>query len=257
MNLLRAFETVRRKNEAALLAYHVAGYPTLSDSMRVFRTLAEGGADILEVGVPFSDPIADGPAIQSASACALRRGATLRAIVQGFAGSGIHAPCVLMSYINPLLAYGIPRLFGDLKQAGFCGLIVPDLPPEEASGWIQQSERHGLDMVFLVTPVSGPGRIRFITSRSRGFIYAVSVTGTTGARNSLPGDLSAFLARVRRFSDLPVAVGFGISTPDQVRAVSRSADGAVVGSRIVEAVRRGEDVRRLVANLKRATRAKS
>ncbi len=256
MSLTRTFETLREKNEAALIAYHMAGYPTLPDSMRVFRALAAGGADILEVGVPFSDPIADGPTIQAAGTRALQRGSTLKAIVKAFAETGIEAPRVLMSYINPLMAYGIPRLFADLKQAGFCGLIVPDLPAEEAAGWVRTSERYGLEMVFLVTPVSGPERIRLIVSRSRGFIYGVSVTGTTGMRSGLPKNLRVFLAQIRRFTDLPVAVGFGVSTPDQIRAVCRSADGAIVGSRIVEAVRRGENVKRLAADLKKATRVK-
>jgi tryptophan synthase alpha chain len=259
MNILEAFERSKGRNECALVAYAMAGYPDLEQSMRLVQDLSDCGADLIEIGFPFSDPVADGPTLQNAGTEALRRGVTLDRLFEAARGLRTDKPLILMSYLNPLLAAGEAGLLAGMKKAGFRGLVIPDLPVEECESWSSAAREYGIDLILLATPVSGPGRLRTIISRSRGFLYCVSLAGTTGARTSLPEDLSAFLSSVRRETardgkpGLPIAVGFGISTPEHIRMLRDQADGVIVASRIIDAVGKGEDVKGLVTGLKKAT----
>jgi tryptophan synthase alpha chain len=249
----RTFDRLRERDEMALVPYLVAGYPTLDESLSQLQRIAASGADLVELGVPFSDPIADGPTIQQAAVRALQGGARLSRILQGIDRLRLPVPVILMSYLNPLLAHGRDEVLADMEAVGVSGLIVPDLPLEEATPWRESARRHGIDLVLLIAPTTSDERAREIAARSDGFVYYVSVTGTTGARESLSPQLLPSLSRLRERIDTPLAVGFGISEPEQVRSLRGRADGAVVGSRIVEAIRQGEDVADLVNRLKQAT----
>ena len=257
MNIRETFLHLRQKGEMALIPYLTAGYPTLVDSMAHVRLMAEHGADIIEIGVPFSDPIADGPTIQYSSQVALRQGVTVHDILSALHRIDVPLPIVLMSYLNPLLAYGRERLLGDMREAGVCGLIVPDLPLEEAQEWVEGSKANGISLVGMVAPTSTDERIEAIARHCDAFIYCVSVTGITGVRRDLHPGLEQLLTKVKSITDTPVAVGFGISNPEQIRALRGKADGVVVGSRLIEAVRNGESLADLIENLKDATRSKS
>ena len=248
------FAALRRRGEMALIPYVTAGYPTLDASMRALREIADCGADLVELGVPFSDPVADGPTIQRASQKALENGVRLAAILEAVERTDFGVPPLLMSYLNPLLSYGRERVLSDMSRAGFAGLIVPDLPVEESGRWSGTAAAHGIDLVLLLAPTSSDARAAKIAARSRGFVYHVSVTGTTGVREGLADDLLVSLSRTKRLTDTPVAVGFGISTAEQIRRLRGVADGVVVGSRIVDALQRGEDPGALIRELKQATR---
>ena len=211
----------------------------------------------MELGVPFCDPIADGPTIQAASQAALESGARLPDILDAVRPLELPVPVSLMSYLNPLLAFGRERLLDSMAECGIAGLIVPDLPVEEAETWVAATARRGVDLTLLVAPTSTPDRIRRIAELSQGFLYYVSVTGVTGAREALPHDLFDSLRTLRELTDKPVAVGFGLSSAAQIASLRGRADGAVVGSRIVEAIRRGEDLPTLIRELKQATRSTS
>ncbi len=246
VRLTDVFRRLRASGAMAFIPYLTAGYPSLSVSMEMYRKFAEWGADIIEIGVPFSDPIADGPVIQRATHTALQQGVTLRDILAALRDTSIPAAKVLMSYLNPLLAYGRERLLADLRAVDVVGLIIPDLPVEEADVWWRSAREHDIDLVFLVAPTSTETRIRKIAARATGFLYCVSVTGTTGERDRLPAGLVRFLDRVRGFTDCPLAVGFGIRDPEQVKHLRGHADGVVVGSRIIRAIHEGEDVASLI-----------
>ena len=200
--------------------------------------LAAAGADIIEIGVPFSDPVADGEVIQRASERALRNGVTLRDALTCVAHAKQHidVPIVLFSYFNPLLQFGLDRLANEAKQAGVDAVLVTDLIPEEAEGWIETLRRHELDPIFLVAPTTSDERLARIARQARAFIYAVSRAGVTGARDEMTRDAETLVKRVRSATDLPVAVGFGVSTAAQVHEVWRFADAAVVGSAIVSEI---------------------
>jgi tryptophan synthase alpha chain len=232
----------------------MAGYPDVERSLQIITTVAEQGVDIIEIGVPFSDPVADGVTIEAAGQLALANGFSLSQFLIRLGELKIPRPLVLMSYLNPLLAYGRDKLLDDARSAGIRGMIVPDLPPEEAGEWLTASKEKQIDMVFLVAPTSTDDRIREIATSTRGFLYAVSVAGTTGVRTELDPKLPTFLARLKRITDNPVAVGFGISRPEHIRALHGHADGAVVGSRIVQAIHDHEDLTELITTLKNATR---
>lgn len=235
-----AFARARRSSRAAFIAYLTAGYPSLAATESLAASLAAGGVDLLELGVPFSDPIADGPTIQQASAEALRRGVTLRAILQTVRRIRRRTaiPLIAMSYANPLYQYGLRAFCRDAVAAGLDGVIVPDLPPEEAGELIRAARPARLATIFLAAPTSPIGRLRMIAAKSTGFIYCVSLTGVTGARRRLPSEILAHVRILKRLTPLPVAVGFGVSRPEQVRQLGRVADGIVVGSAIVEQVAR-------------------
>ncbi|MBN2030396.1 tryptophan synthase subunit alpha [bacterium] len=254
MKIQEQFDQLKSKHEMALIVYHTAGFPTLDASMAHIQLFEQNGADFIEIGIPFSDPIADGPTIQHASHVALQNGVTLKKIITSVAQINIRVPLVMMSYLNPLLAYGSESLFRDMSRAGFSGIIVPDLPVEESEEWVALSKSYGIDLIFLVTPTTSDQRIRLITDRSEGFIYCVSLTGITGVRNGLPPGLFDFTRRVKKATDKPLAVGFGFSTPEQIRMLQYQADGVIVGSRIVDAIDKKEDVTGLIRRLKSATK---
>jgi len=232
------FAELKRSGRGGFIPFITAGHPDLATTELLLIELAAAGADIIELGVPFSDPVADGEVIQRASERALRNGVTLGDALTCVAHAKQHidVPIVLFSYFNPLLKFGEDRLANDAKQAGVDAVLVTDLIPEEAEPWTETLIRHGLDPVFLVAPTTSDERLARIAQRARGFIYAVSRAGVTGARDEITRDAETLVKRVRSVSDLPVAVGFGISTAEQVREVWRFADAAVVGSAIVSQI---------------------
>ncbi len=254
MSLADVFAGTRAAGELAFVPYQTAGFPTLRQSLANVHALTRLGADLVEIGLPFSDPIADGPTIQHASNVALENGITPQAALDALVARPPEVPGVVMSYLNPLLAMPRDRMFGQLRDANVRGLIVPDLPPELGEEWERAGERCGVDLVYLLAPNSSPERVRLVAARSRGFIYAVAVVGTTGARAELYEGLPPLLEQIRGVTDVPVVVGFGISHPDHVRALHGLADGVVVASRLIEAMRRGEDWQQLARDLKAATR---
>jgi tryptophan synthase alpha chain len=219
------------------MPYFPLGYPDYAVSLDVLEALAKNGADLIEVGLAFSDPLADGPVVQQATQVALQNGITLGRALQGVAElrrRGVSIPLVLMGYYNPILAFGLERFARAAGQAGADGFIVPDLPPEEA-GELERAAGD-LPLIRMLAPTSPPERVQMVADGARGFIYLVSVAGVTGARSQLPPGLAELVARVRRSTALPVCVGFGISSPQQAGAVARLADGVIVGSACVRAV---------------------
>ena len=256
MTGIERIEQAFTKGRPAFMPYSVLGYPTSQAGLEVIRTLVDAGADLLELGVPFSDPLADGPTIQAATQRSLENGTTLKdclAMTAELRRQGINTPALLMGYINPIMSYGLEDFAADAAAAGVDGLIVPDLPPEEADELETTCASHGLAIVYLLAPTSTPDRIALVAKRSSGFIYLVSLTGVTGAREALPPDLTEFVARVRAQTDKPLAVGVGIGTGEQARAVGQLADGVIVGSALVK--RAGgsiEGVRALAVELREA-----
>ena len=232
------FADLKRSGRGGFIPFITAGHPDLGTTELLLIELAAAGADIIELGVPFSDPVADGEVIQRASERALRKGVTLHDALTcvAHAKQHIHVPIVLFSYFNPLLKFGEDRLANEAKQAGVDAVLVTDLIPEEAQPWTETLIQHELDPIFLVAPTTSDKRLVHITQQARGFIYAVSRAGVTGARDEMTHDAETLVKRVRSVSDLPVAVGFGISTAEQVREVWRFADAAVVGSAIVSQI---------------------
>ena len=238
----RTFNILKNRGQVALIPYIVAGDPDLKTTEALVLKMGESGADIIELGVPFSDPIADGPIIQAASQRALQNGVSLRDMFRLTERlKGIDIPLVLMTYFNPILRYGLKEFAGGGQKSGVDGVIIPDLPPEEAGSWIQEARRIDLDTIFLIAPTSPPERIRLVSRCSRGFIYYVSVTGVTGTRENLSEEIGVAVKRIKEISQKPVAVGFGISSPEQAKTVSRFADGVIVGSAIVKII--GENLK--------------
>lgn len=229
------FARRRAEGAAAFVAFVTAGDPSLEAGLELALALEAGGVDVLELGVPFSDPLADGPVIQRSSQRALQRGVTLAHVLDLVRGLRARStlPVVLFSYLNPLLAYGLERLARDARAAGVDGVLVTDLPPEEAEDWLAIARGAGLDTIFLAAPTSPDARLRRVAEASRGFVYAVSRTGVTGEREALSEDAAPLVARLRALSATPVALGFGIARPEQVAAAAAVADGVVVGSALV------------------------
>ena len=238
-----AFERMREEKRTGFVAFVTVGYPDIESTPRQVRALIEGGADVIELGVPFSDPLAEGKTIQKSSAKALLNGVT-PSICLDVAGrlrsEGIEAPLVLMGYYNPILAYGTEEFAGDASDAGVDGLIVVDLPPEESDRMRQACLENGLRLIYLLTPTSTEERIAQVAELASGFVYCVSLTGVTGARDELAANLEPFIARVRRLVPLPIAVGFGISQPKHFQSVGRIADAAVIGSAIIDEIDRSD-----------------
>jgi tryptophan synthase alpha chain len=225
---------------AALMPYVMAGYPTLEQSLRIGEACVQAGGDVLELGVPYSDPLADGPVIHAAATQALACGASMTGVLEVARGLASSVPVVLMCYANMVFAPGAEAFLERLGRAGACGLIVPDLPLEEAEGVRAACDSRGLALVPLAAPTTPPERLRAIGERARGFLYTVSVVGTTGERDALQARFSEVIARAKASTDVPVALGFGISTPEQARdAADAGADGVIVGTRLVRAA--GED----------------
>jgi tryptophan synthase alpha chain len=258
-----AFERTRAEGRAALMPFITAGYPTLQRSAELLDALVAGGADLIEIGVPFSDPLADGATIQASSQRALEHGVTLRDaldLARGLRERGATTPVLLMGYTNPFYQYGLDRLGREAAEAGVDGFIIPDLPADESDEFREPLRAHGRDLIFLVAPTSTDRRLEDVAQRASGFIYCVSLTGVTGARNALPTDLTTYIGRVRAKTDLPLAIGFGISTPAQVAEASRLMDGVVVASALLNHIDRLPDAEqvagaeRFVRELAAATR---
>ncbi len=234
----RLFGELKRLGRAAFMPYHAMGYPTRQQSLDVVAALAEAGADLFEIGIPHSDPLADGPTIQTATYAALMGGTTVADCLQmmrELRARGVEQPFCAMSYYNPILAFGEERFAQDAADAGVDGLIVPDLPPGESELLEPACRAAGLATIYMLAPTSTEERIKAVARHATGFIYLVSVTGITGARDELPPGLQGFVERVRRHTDLPLAVGFGISTGPQAARVAEIAEGVVVGSALVKA----------------------
>lgn len=224
----------REEGRAALVAYLPVGYPDVPTSLRAMRVLGENGADIVEVGMPYSDPVMDGPVIQRAATEALAKGVTVDDVFAAVAAASEGgATPVVMTYWNLVLRRGVARYAADLAAAGGAGMITPDLVPEEAGEWIAASDEHGLDRVFLVAPSSTPQRLATVTAASRGFVYATAVMGVTGARGAVGAEAPALVERVRAVTDLPVGVGLGVSDRAQAAQVAGFADAVIVGSALV------------------------
>lgn len=231
-----AFGRARDEGRAALMPYLMGDFPDPETSRAVAEAYVDAGADLIELGVPFSDPLADGPVIHAAATTALAGGATLEGVLETCAAVAERVPVVVMCYANMVLAEG-PREYAErLGAAGAAGTIVPDLPPEESGGVHPELSARRLALVPLVAPTTPPARRRWICERAEGFVYVVSVTGVTGERQELPPELGALVGAVRSEASVPAAIGFGVGTPEQAGAVGRIADGVIVGSRLVRAV---------------------
>jgi tryptophan synthase alpha chain len=242
------FARLKSKKRGGFIPFITAGDPDLSATEELLCELAKAGADIIEVGVPFSDPVADGPVIQRASERALEHGTNLKSVLECIAAAKrqTDVPIVLFSYYNPLLQFGLEHLASAASRAGVDAILVTDLIPEEAGTWTPLLATNNLDPIFLVAPTTSEDRLKLIAQQARGFIYAVSRTGVTGAREDINENAESLVQRIRGVTTLPVAVGFGVSTPAQVREVWRYADAAVVGSAIVSEIERLSGDRDLV-----------
>ncbi len=269
MNRIDAtFNELAKRNETAFIAYITAGDPTLDVTGAVVLEMEKAGVDIIEFGVPFSDPVADGVANQEAAQRALAHGVTLEGILElvGTLRQSTEIPLVLFTYFNPVLAYGIEKFAADAAKAGIDGVLCVDLPPEEAGDYKRHLDAHGVATVFLIAPTSTPERIALIAKASTGFVYYVSRTGVTGVRDDIEQSVKGMVAAIKEHTTMPVAVGFGISTPEQAAEVGGYADGVIVGSAIVRRIGRHGDspdtapavgtfVRPLVEATKRARRS--
>nr|HID59412.1 tryptophan synthase subunit alpha [Desulfobacterales bacterium] len=242
------FNEVRDKGKTALMPFIMAGDPNIEVSLDLILEIEKGGADVIEVGVPFSDPMADGPTIQAAGQRALSSGTSLKHVLEMVkrVRSKSEVPLVLMSYYNLFYQYGLKRFAFDSAAAGADGVIIPDLPPEEAGPWCRNAKDAGIYPVFLIAPTTPPDRIKKADRLSRGFLYYVSITGVTGARKTLPEGLVRSLDETRSNIHNPLAVGFGISNKDQVRALSSHVDGIIVGSALVKIIERHQTTSRLL-----------
>ena len=250
------FDTAKAQNRAAFLPYFPIGYPTYDESIAAIQAMADAGVDGFEIGIPFSDPIADGPTIQAATQIALENGISVKKCLEAvrtLRENGVTQPMMMMGYANPLVAYGTEKFVRDAKAAGADGLIVPDLPPEEAAMFAGICEQEEMGLVFFLAPTSNAKRIAMTAKNATGFIYVVSLTGITGARTDLPEYLTDFIANLRENTDKPLVLGFGISTPEHARQVSTLTDGFIVGSALVRAGKESVDaVRDLAATLRAA-----
>lgn len=255
--LAQLFERTKAEGHSAFMPYFPVGYPSYDESLATIEAMAAAGADGFEIGIPFSDPLADGPVIQAATQKALENGTTVRVCldaVRELRERGVKQPMLMMGYMNPFMRYGIERFVEDAKAAGADGIIVPDLPPEEGSRFSESCSREGLALIFLLAPTSSRERIALVAQQTSGFIYVVSLTGVTGARTELPPDLTEFITRVREQSGgTPLVLGFGISQPEHVRMVNGLVDGFIVGSALVRAGGESiETARALTAHLRAA-----
>lgn len=238
-----AFDFAGTDHTAALMPYFTLGYPNPETSLQVIQAISHH-SHLIELGVPFSDPIADGPTIQRSTQIALEQGVTSKAcldMLRELRNRGVDTPALLMGYYNPIMAYGEEHYIRDAAAAGADGLIIPDLPPEEAGVIAEAADRAGMALIYFLAPTSNQTRIRLVLERANGFIYMVSVTGVTGARATLHADLRNFVQRVKKQTDVNIAVGFGISGPEQASKVSEFADGIIVGSALINAVDEAND----------------
>src|SRR5215207_2589051 len=251
------FAHAKEENRAAFLPYFPIGYPTYAESLDAIVGMAAENVDGFEIGMPFSDPLADGPVIQAATQVALENGITVRKCleaVRNLRTRGVAQPMLMMGYLNPILSYGVERFVQDARAAGADGVIVPDLPPEEADSLAEACQREGMALIFFLAPTSSDERVVLVAQRAMGFIYVVSLTGVTGERRELASDLTEFIQRVRRnCGNIPLVMGFGIGTPEQARMMNGLLDGFIVGSALVRAGKGGaQPVRELAGSLRRA-----
>lgn len=257
------FEACKEDRRLALLPYLTVGYPSLQATLDLAPALAEAGADALELGIPFSDPVADGPTIQRSTYQSLQNGVTPETCLEvaGRLSAIISTPLLFMTYLNPILRYGAERFLNSARDAGVAGVIIPDLPADESTGVSELCSDRNMDLIQFVAPTSSESRLEVISRQSRGFIYCVSLTGVTGARARLSQTLPEFLARVRRHSSLPRVVGFGISRPEHVAALQDIAEGAIVASGLIDVIDRagkGQSVveaKNYVARMKTETKS--
>jgi tryptophan synthase alpha chain len=221
----------------------MSGDPSIEKTKEIVHLFEECGADIVELGVPFSDPLADGPTIQRSAERSLQTGTTLRTVLSFVSDlrQTTQIPLVLMTYFNPVFRYGAEDFIGDAKNAGIDGVIIPDLPPDEAGDFIRASRKRRLDTIFLLAPTSTEKRIRKVTKSSCGFLYYVAVTGITGANLLLDGSMEILIAHIRKYTEIPIAVGFGVSTPDDAAHIAKLSDGVIVGSAIVKRLHENPD----------------
>lgn len=263
--LEKALAGTAERNETALVAYLTCGYPSVTESMDLVRAVSDAGADVIELGVPFSDPLGDGTLIQRTTHHALDQGVTPAAVLEAVAelrDSGVETPIMLMGYCNPFLRYGLSALYADAVRVGVDGFIVPDLPAHEAEEWLAEADANSLAQVFFTAPGSSRDRLRATTASSRGFVYALAANGVTGVREELAPDIEDYLGRVRDAAGaLPICVGFGISRPEHITALRDCADGVIVGSALLQAIsdadgpaQRTEAAARLISELKAACR---
>ncbi|WP_306317860.1 MULTISPECIES: tryptophan synthase subunit alpha [unclassified Streptomyces] len=260
----QTFADNRAKGETTLVAYLTSGYPGLGETVGLIRAAADAGADVIELGVPFSDPLGDGPVIQATGQAALDTGTTTAAtldVVAEARACGVEVPIMLMGYCNPFLRYGLTQLYDDAKSAGADGFVVPDLPVREGAEWRAHAEKYELGQVFFAAPGSSTERIAESAAASRGFLYVLAANGVTGVRSELAADIDAYLDRVRSVCEVPMAVGFGISRPEHVAALRGRTDGVIVGSALLQAIGEAPDAggrRRvtteMITALKAATR---
>jgi len=253
----RIAQVFDKKDHKAFVAYVTVGYPSMWATLQAVPLLAECGCDIIELGIPFSDPLADGTTIQKASFDALQNGVTPKTCLEVAQKLRLKTdvPLVFMSYYNPIFHYGVEEFCAECEQVDVDGLIIPDLPPEEGTELSDATHKHGLDLIYLLAPTSTDERIKLIAEKSSGFIYLVSVTGVTGARASLPQELSSFVAQVKQTTDKPLCVGFGISTPEQAKQVAEISDGVIIGSRIIQLLESGlslDSLRKFATELRAA-----
>ena len=246
-----------KKGHKAFIAYVTVGYPSMWATLQAVPLLAECGCDIIELGIPFSDPLADGTTIQKASFEALQNGVTPQTCLETAQKLRLKTdvPLVFMSYYNPIFHYGVEKFCAQCEKFGVDGLIIPDLPPEEGAELQNATQKHGLDLIYLLAPTSTDERMSLIAEKSSGFIYLVSVTGVTGARTELPKELSSFVSRVKQTTDKALCVGFGISTPEQAKQVAEISDGVIIGSRIIQLLESGislDSLRKFATELRAA-----
>ncbi|MDI6716311.1 MAG: tryptophan synthase subunit alpha [Actinomycetota bacterium] len=237
------FAKLRENKKSALMPYLMAGYPDIETSLRLLVAVARAGADLVEFGIPYSDPLADGPTIQVASEIALKNKINTDVVFELVrkARKETDIPIVIMTYYNTVYRYGMDRFAKNAAECGADGVITPDLPPEEAGPWKEVALKHGLATVMLAAPTSTNERLKKISEASQGFVYCVSLTGVTGARDNLPVNLTDFISRIRNITDKPLAVGFGISRPEQASQIAKIADGVIIGSALVNLIGKNKD----------------
>lgn len=261
----KLFKNLKKQGKKAFIAYITGGYPVVAATEKLVLRLEGSGVDMVEIGVPFSDPMADGPVIQYASEAALSRGATLKKLLRCAKNIRRRSaiPMAFMSYYNPLYRYGVEKFVNDASRCGVDGVIIPDLPPEEAGEIIRVAKARDFHVIFLASPTSTQARLKTIARKSNGFIYYVSLTGVTGTRKRLASDIALNIRRIKRLTDKPVCVGFGVSCEEQAKSLAHIADGVIAGSAIIKAIKRSCNVRnfeecaaRFAAKLARAVHGK-
>jgi len=252
------FVRVRAENRAALIGYLPAGFPSQEGCIQALTAMVEGGVDAVEIGYPYSDPVMDGPVIQAAADTSLRNGTGAQEVLATLAAISKIAPSVVMTYWNPIERYGVDNFLKDLKANGGSGVITPDLTIEESAQWIESSTSHETNRIYVVAPSTSDARLRNVTAATSGFVYAASLMGVTGTRTSVASSAEALVAKLRGVTELPIAVGLGVSTPDQAREVAQYADGVIVGSAFIRLLQESssiaegvEKVRELAKDLSR------